>query len=119
VRSTRPLRLFDHRLSVLVDFHTRIAGLDRNGVPYIGRLQAVRIDALRCGHMIVATRVVPAGAAITPAATAEDVLGAHWRGGPSLLHDRTLLIAVALTAVGMAAVIGVRRRRRSRVPGAG
>jgi hypothetical protein len=113
VRSTRPLRLFDHRLSVLVDVHTRIAGLDRNGVPYIGRLQAVRIDALRCGHMIVATRVVPAGP-IALAATAEDVLGPHWRGGPGLvsdLHDRTLLMAVALTAVGMAAVIAVRRRR--------
>ena len=118
VRSTRPLRLFDHRLSVLVDFHTRIAGLDRNGVPYIGRLQAVRIDALRCGHMIVATRVVPAGP-ITPVASAEDVLGPHWRGGPSLLHDRTLLIAVALTAGGMAVVVAVRRRRRSPASGAG
>jgi hypothetical protein len=121
VRSTRPLPLFDQRLSVLVDVHTRIAGLDRNGVPYIGRLQAVRIDALRCGHMIVATRIVPAGP-IAPAATAEDVLGPHWRGGPGLvsdLQDRTLFVAVALTVAGMAAVIAVRRRRRSPASGAG
>jgi hypothetical protein len=82
-------------------------------VPYIGRLQAVRIDALRCGHKIVALRVIPAGP-IAPAATAEDVLGSHWRGDPGLvsdLHNRTVLEAVALTAFGMAAVIAVRRRR--------
>ncbi|HEY2790344.1 MAG TPA: hypothetical protein VGI72_12900 [Gaiellales bacterium] len=61
VRSSRPQRLLDHRLLVVVDGHTRIAGLDRYGVPYIGRRQAVRIDAVRCGHMIVATRIVPGG----------------------------------------------------------
>lgn len=115
VRSSSPVRLFDHRLFVFVDVHTRFAGLARNGLPFVGWGQALRIDAVRCGHMIVATRVAPAGP-IVAAATVEDVLGPHWRGGPGLvadLHDRTTLAAVAIVAAGMAVVIVVRRRRRA------
>ena len=108
VRSSRPLRLFDHRLLVFVDDHTRIAGLDRYGVPYIGRRQAVRIDAVRCGHMIVATRVVPGGP-ITPAATAEDVLGANWRGGGGVIRQLggTARIVGALTVLAVVVLIGL------------
>lgn len=120
VRSSSPVRLFDHRLFVLVDVHTRFAGLARNGLPFVGWGQALRIDAVRCGHKIVATRAVPTGPIVAPA-TVEDVLGPHWRGGPGLvadLHDRTTLTAVAIVAAGTGVVIAV-RRRRSPAAGAG
>jgi len=122
VRSSRPLRLFDHRLSVVVDVHTRIAGLDRYGVPYIGRRQAVRIDAVRCGHMIIATRIVPGGP-IAPAATAEDVLGADWRGTGGVIHQlggaaRIVGALTVLVILGLI-VLGLRAgRRESSAPGA-
>jgi len=96
---------------VLVDVRTRIVGLDRNGVPSIGSLQAVRMNAVRCGSEIVATRIVPAGP-IAPPAAAEDVLGAHWRGDPGILHDRTTYIAAAIVAAAAAVVLLVRARRR-------
>jgi hypothetical protein len=120
VRSSSPVRLFDHRLFVFVDVHTRFAGLARNGLPFVGWRQALRIDAVRCGHKIVATRAVPAGPTVA-AATVEDVLEPHWRGGPGLvadLHNRTTLTAVAIVADSMAVVIAV-RRRRSAASGAG
>jgi hypothetical protein len=123
VRSSRPLQLVDHRLLVLVDVHTRIAGLDRYGVPYIGRRQAVRIDAVRCGHMIVATRIVPGGP-ITPVATAEDVLGPHWRGGGGIVHQlggvARIVGALTVLVVLVLVVLGLRAGRRdSPAPRAG
>jgi hypothetical protein len=46
---------------------------------HIGPGEAVRIDARRCGRMIVARRVVAAGP-LVPASTAEDIFGTGWRG---------------------------------------
>jgi hypothetical protein len=50
-----------HGKSVFVDVHTRFTGLSRDGVPFVGWHQAVRIDAVRCGHEIVASAIERAG----------------------------------------------------------
>jgi hypothetical protein len=122
VRSSRPLQLVDQRLFVVVDGHTRIAGFDRYGVPYIGQGQAVRIAAVRCGHMIVATRIVPGGP-IAPVATAEDVLGADWRGEDGVIHQlggaaRIVGALTVLAVVGLV-VLGLRAARRESPADAG
>jgi hypothetical protein len=122
VRASRPLRLFDHRLSVLVDVHTRVRGLDRYGVPYIGQRQAVRIAAVRCGHMIVARSIVPGGP-IAPVATAEDVLGTHWRGDGGLLHQlggtARAIGALTVVAILVLVVLGLRAGGRGSPAGTG
>jgi hypothetical protein len=67
------------------DGRTRFEGLQRNGLPYLGEGQRVRVDARFCrvpgsiGTKIVARRISPAGPIVAPT-TAEDVLGADWRG---------------------------------------
>jgi hypothetical protein len=59
------------------DGHTRIEGLKRNGLPYIGEGQLLRVDARFCtvpgsvDTKIVARHIVPAGPIIAPS-TAED-----------------------------------------------
>ena len=85
VHATYPLPLVDHQVTtLLMDRHTRIDGLARGGLPYIGDGQRVRIDGLRCGWRVVARRIVARGP-VVPATTAEDILGEDWRGGPSLV----------------------------------
>jgi hypothetical protein len=111
VRASRHLQLTDGRLAVFVTAHTRVAGLTRHGVVDIGRRQGLRIRAIRCGHDIVATRIVPAGP-ITHQATAEDVLGANWRGGPSFFTDQKTYTAAAVVAVVALVVLGLRAGRR-------
>jgi hypothetical protein len=100
-------------VDVRVDAHTRIEGLVRNGLPYIGQGQPVHVAAVRCGHTIVARRIVPAGRIVAPA-TAEDVLGPHWRGGPGLvaraMSARWLGVAALTVAVAVVAALWIRRR---------
>ncbi len=124
VRSSLPERLFDHMLINLeVDAHTRITGLARNGLPYIGTGQRVRIAARRCGGSVVARTIAPAGP-IVRASTAEDILGADWRGGGGVVNqlggrDR-LAAALAVLAVVVLLVLGMRAGRRgSPAPGSG
>ena len=124
VRSSRPVPLSDHELINLeVDAHTRITGLARNGLPYIGTGQRVRIAARRCGGSVIARTITPAGP-IVRASTAEDILGADWRGGGGVVNqlggrDR-LAAAVAVLAVAALLVLGLRAGRRgSPAPGSG
>jgi len=112
---------------VEIDGHTRIQGLVRNGQPFIGDGQVVRVDARFCkvhgaiGTMIVARRIVPAGPIVAPP-TADEVLGPYWRGGPGILsratggHSWPAYAALALLAA-VAALLIV--RRRSHRPGTG
>jgi hypothetical protein len=119
--------LFHGTAQVSVDRHTRFSGLRRNGLPYVGQGQAVRLDARFCkvpgsiGNKIVARRVSPAGPIVAPS-TAEDVLGGHWRApGREIAHDVTRdargygwEAGVALVlAAGVGALLLSRRRPRS------
>jgi hypothetical protein len=124
VRSSRPVPLSDHLLIDLeVDAHTRITGLARNGLPYVGTGQRVRIAARRCGGSVVARAITPAGP-IVRASTAEDILGADWRGGGGIVdqlggRDR-IAAALAVLAVVALLVLGMRAGRPgSPAPGSG
>jgi hypothetical protein len=124
VRSSRPERMSDHLLINLeVDAHTRISGLSRNGLPYVGTGQRVRIAARRCGGSVVARTIAPAGP-IVRASTAEDILGADWRGGGGVIHQlgglARIVGALTVLAVAGLAVLGLRAGRRgSPAPGSG
>ena len=105
---------------IFVDGRTRFEGLVRNGLPYVGQGQLVRVDARFCkvpgsiGNKIVARRIVAAGP-IVPPSTAELVLGDDWRGRPDIFsratggHSWVAYAAVALLAA-VAALLVVRRR---------
>ncbi len=113
VLTLRARRLID----LVVDVHTRFAGLERNGLPYVGDGQAVRIEAVRCGAKIVARRISAAGPHV-PETSAEDILGADWRGGPSIVTstERNHWWAAGGAAVTVAlagGVLVVRRRPRA------
>jgi hypothetical protein len=112
---------------IFPDGHTRFDGLSRRGFPYIAEGQRVRVDARFCkvsgsiGTKIVARRISPAGPIVAPS-TAEDVLGADWRGRPDdaivAAHGYGWEAGVALL---LAAAVGamVLARRRSRRPRTG
>jgi hypothetical protein len=114
---------------IFVDCSTRLDGLTRNGLPYIGVNQLVRVDARFCkvpgsiGTKIVARRIAAAGP-IVPPSTAEDVLGAGWRGRPDAVsratrgHALAVAIVVLLAALGIGTAL-VNHRRRSLPPGTG
>jgi hypothetical protein len=124
-RATAHIRVFSGTFFDLeIDGHTRMPGLARGGIAYIGTDQRVRVDGRFCqvpgaeGPLVVARTIVPAGP-VVPASTAEDVLGSHWRGEPSVLHDRTTYVAAAVVAVGVAAVLAVLAWRRTAAGGTG
>jgi len=114
---------------IFPDGHTRFDGLSRRGFPYIAEGQRVRVDARFCkvpgstGTKIVARRISPAGPIVAPS-TAEDVLGADWRGRPGIVsrttrgHGLAVGIVVLLAALGIGTAL-VRHRRRSLPPGTG
>jgi hypothetical protein len=105
---------------VFIDARTSFDGLQRDGFPYLGQGQLVRVDARFCkvpgsiGTKIVARRIAAAGP-IVPPSTAETVLGPDWRGRPGLIsratggHSRAAYAAVGLL-VAVAALLGARRR---------
>jgi hypothetical protein len=99
---------------VYLDARTRVTGLTRRGLPYIGEGQRVRIDAVHCGRELVARRIVANGP-IVPEATAEDILGQDWRGQAGV--DATArsyawwAAAAAAVAVALTAGLLVLRRR--------
>ncbi|HSD01973.1 MAG TPA: hypothetical protein VLB81_06380 [Gaiellales bacterium] len=105
-----------------LDGRTRFDGLLRNGQPYIGEGQLVRVDARFCkvpgsvGTKIVARRIVPAGPIVRPS-TAEDILGADWRGSPDdaivAAHGYGWEAAVALVLTASLVALLVARRRSS------
>jgi hypothetical protein len=108
-------------VDVYVDVHTRITGLSRHGLPYIGKGQRVRIDAVRCGRELLARRIAAPGP-IVPLTTAEDVLGAGWRGGPSLetsvrRHGGWAAAAAVVIAAIASGVVIARRRPGDARPG--
>jgi hypothetical protein len=114
---------------IFADGHTRFDGLSRNGFPYIGEGQRVRVDARFCkvpgstGTKIVARRITRAGP-IVPPTTAEDILGDDWRGSPGVVSKATGGHALAVAIVLLVAAIGVgtaltAHRRRSLPPPAG
>ena len=115
VHASSPVPLSDHEVTtLLMDQHTRIDGLSRGGVPYIGDGQRVRIEGLRCGWRVVARHIVANGP-IAPATTAEDILGADWRGGPSIetsarRHGWWVAGAAAVTAAIAGGLLILRRR---------
>jgi hypothetical protein len=97
-----------------MDQHTRVDGLFRGGVPYIGDGQRVRIDALRCGWRVVARHIVANGP-IVSATTAEDILGTDWRGGPRIetsarRHRWWAAGAATVTAAFAGGALVLRRR---------
>lgn len=112
---------------IFPDGHTRFDGLSRNGFPYIAEGQRVRVDARFCkvpgsiGTKIVARRIVPAGP-IVPPSTAEDVLGADWRGRPDIFsraaggHSWAAFVAVGVALVAAGSILA---RHRSRPSGTG
>jgi hypothetical protein len=112
---------------VNVDGHTRIEGLTRNGQPYIGEGQLVRVDARFCkvpganGTKIVGRRIVPAGPIVGPA-TAADILGPAWDGGHGLGprapggHRWAAFVVIALALVAGGTILA---RHRSRPAGTG
>jgi hypothetical protein len=62
VHASSPVPLLDGQVTtLLMDQHTRIDGLSRGGVPYIGDGQHVRIAALRCGWRVVARHIAVNG----------------------------------------------------------
>jgi hypothetical protein len=117
VRASRPVPLADHILiELLIDSNTRITGLARNGIPYIGDGQRVRIAALLCrrpgadGPIVVARRIAADGP-IVAATSAEDFLGAGWRGGASgESHTWWWLAGAGMLAAVAAAAVSRRRR---------
>jgi hypothetical protein len=128
--STVPLHnLEGGAAQVFPDGYTRIGSLVRNGQPYIGERQRVRVDARFCkvpgsvGTKIVARRIVPAGPIVAPS-TAEDILGDDWRGSPGVVsrttggHSLAVAIVIILAAGGIGAAL-VAHRRRSLPPGTG
>lgn len=111
------IRTSGRLIDLIVDVHTRFTGLARNGLPYIGDGQAVRIEAVRCGGKTVARRISAAGR-IVPPTSAEDILGADWRGGPSIVtsagrHRWWAAGGAAVTAALAGSVLIVRRRPRA------
>ncbi|HET7170058.1 MAG TPA: hypothetical protein VFI18_00315 [Gaiellales bacterium] len=106
------------------DGRTRFEGLERNGLPYIAEGQRVRVDARFCkvpgsiGTKIVARRISPAGPIVAPT-TAEDVLGADWRGTSGIVaratggHSWAGYAALVLLAAVAALLILRRRSPRS------
>jgi len=114
---------------IFPDGHTRFDGLSRNGYPYVGEGQLVRVDARFCkvpdsvGTKIVARRIAAAGPIVAPT-TAEDVLGDDWRGSPGGVSRATGGHALAVAIVLLVAALGVgtaltAHRRRSLPPGTG
>jgi hypothetical protein len=105
-------------VDVFLDARTRVTGLTRHGLPYIGEGQRVRIDAVHCGREIVARHIVANGP-IVPETAAEDFLGADWRGGRT---SENVARSHASWAAGAAAVIAALAggvlllRRRTRAP---
>ena len=69
------------------------------------------------GTKIVARRIVPAGPIVRPS-TAEDILGADWRGSPDdaivAAHGYGWEAAVALVLTASLVALLVARRRSSR-----
>jgi hypothetical protein len=101
-------------VDVLVDEHTRVAGLTSHGLPYIGDGQRVRVDAVHCGRSLLARRIMANGR-IVPATTAEDILGDDWRGGSGTGSSAPQNGwwaggAAALTAALLGGAIALRRR---------
>jgi hypothetical protein len=96
---------------------SRSATRRTRGGAFIADGQRVRIRARLCqvpgatGPKVVARRIAANGP-IVPPQTAEDVLGADWRGNPGPLHDRTTRIAVLAVAADAAAALAFRIRRR-------
>jgi len=115
VHASSPVPLVDHQVTtLLMDQHTRVDGLSRRGVPYIGDGQRVRIHALRCGWRVVARHIVANGP-IVLGTTAGDILGADWRGGPSIetsarRHGWVTAGLAAVTAAIAGGVLVARRR---------
>jgi hypothetical protein len=113
---------------VFVDLHTRFSGLSRNGLPYVGQGQPVRVDARFCkvpgsiGNTLVARRIAAAGQVVR-ASTAEAVLGPNWRGRPDdaivAAHGYGWEAGVALLLAAAVGATLLARRRRSRPSGTG
>jgi len=120
VHASSPVPLADHQVTtLLMDQHTRVDGLSRGGVPYIGDGQRVRIAAIRCGWRVVARHIVADGR-IVPGTTVEDVFGQDWRGAPSIETSARrhgwVTAGVAAAAVALAGGVLVLRRRPGAPP---
>ncbi len=116
-RSSRHLRLTGGRVltDLFVDDHTRIVGLSREGLPYIGEGQRVHVEAVTCqvkgavGPKIVARRVVASGPVPAPA-SAEAVLGADWAGSPGATW-RPFAVILVVAGAAAAVALAIRHRR--------
>lgn len=128
VRSSRPLRLSGHEfIDLVIDGRTRLTGLTRDGVPYVGNGQAVRIQGQFCrvpgsvGPVVIARRIWPDGQIVRPS-TAEAILGGGWRGGGGAVQrfgGAGWTAATLVVLAGLALFLARARRRKSPVSGAG
>ena len=101
--------------NLFIDSHTRVVGLRRHGLPFIGDGQRVRLVAVPCqvkganGPKLVVRRITAAGP-IVGQASAKRVLGKDWDGvSTPVTHSSTFWVA-ALPAA--AAAGGWLRHRR-------
>lgn len=117
--SSERLRLSDGRVltDLFVDGHTRMVGLSRGGLPYVGDGQKLHVDARTCqvkgavGPKIVARRVVASG----PVGGATDVaavLGPDWAGSAGESHRTVVVVLIVIAALGAAVgALAIRHRR--------
>lgn len=84
-----------------LDSGTRIVGLSRHGLPFIGAGQHVHVTAVHCGTKLVARRITAAGPVVGEA-PASRVLGDDWDGvSTPLIHSSAFWISALLLAVAI------------------
>jgi Family of unknown function (DUF6281) len=89
--------------NLLVDSHTKVVGLRRHGLPFIGHGQRVHIVAVPCqmeganGPKIIARRITAAGPITGPENVGAE-LGEDWNGDSALIPWRAVWIAAILAA---------------------
>ena len=122
VRSSRPIRLSGHEfIDLVIDGRTQLIGLTRDGIPYVGTGQAIRVEGRLCrvpgsvGPEVIARRIARAGPLVPPS-TAEDILGDGWRGGGSGVGWAATTVVVL---AGVALVLARAWRRKFPASGAG
>jgi hypothetical protein len=88
--------------TLFVDSNTKVVGLHRHGVAFVGRGQRVHIVAVPCGTRLVARRITAAGP-IVGQATASQVLRDDWDGASWSFPWRVVWIGALLATAAVGA----------------